>query len=196
VASGSPSEVARLVVGLALDRPATLGPGRLICLDGPAGSGKTTLATAIAGLTGAPVVHMDDLFEGWGGLPGLTAQLGAILVPLSQNRAGSYRRWDWLADAWAETVAVPPCPLLVLEGVGSGSAEHAALITVLAWVEVPYDLRMERGLDRGGVGVAENWRQWAIGEQEHFAREHTVERADVLVDGTGQHPPVLSQNAG
>ena len=164
-------------------REPTLGRGRLICVDGPAGSGKTTLAEEIAELSGAPVLHMDDMFEGWDGLPRITDQLETLLRPLAAGRSGSYRRWDWPGNAWAETVLIPPAPLLVLEGVGSGSAGIADLITVLAWVEVPYDLRMARGLERGGVGVAENWRQWAIDEQSLFAREGTRERADVVLDG-------------
>jgi hypothetical protein len=179
------------VLGMALAREPTLGAGRLICVDGPAGSGKTTLAAELAELSAAPVLHMDDMFEGWGGLPRITGQLESLVVPLSEGRSGSYRRWNWPDDAWAETLLVPPAPLLVLEGVGSGSARIAALITVLAWVEVPYDLRMERGLERGGVGVAEHWQQWAIDEQTLFAREHTRERADVHLDGrTGSHHPL------
>jgi energy-coupling factor transporter ATP-binding protein EcfA2 len=174
---------AEQVLALARSRPATLGTGRLICVDGPAGSGKTTLAEEIAGLSGAPVVHMDDLFEGWDGLSRITDQLDTLLPPLADGRPGSYRRWDWPGHAWAETVVVPSAPVLVLEGVGSGSRTHAHLATVVVWVEVPYDLRMERGLERGGVGVAENWRQWAVDEQEMFARELTRERADLVVDG-------------
>jgi hypothetical protein len=171
------------VLALARSRPPSLGTGRLICVDGPAGSGKTTLADEIASLSGAPVIHMDDLFEGWDGLPRVTDQLDTLLPPLAGGWPGSYRRWDWPGHAWAETVVVPPAPILVLEGVGSGALQHAGLITVLAWVEVPYDLRMARGLERGGVGVAENWRQWAVDEQEVFARERTRERADVVLDG-------------
>jgi hypothetical protein len=171
------------VLELARASEPTLGRGRLICVDGPAGSGKTTLAAELSELSGAPVLHMDDMFEGWGGLPRITGQLESLLRPLAAGRSGTYRRWDWPGNAWAETILVPPAPLLVLEGVGSGSATVAELVTVLAWVEVPYELRMERGLERGGVGVAENWRQWAIDEQELFAREHTRERADVLLDG-------------
>ncbi len=171
------------VLELALAREPTLGNGRLICVDGPAGSGKTTLAAELAELAGAPVLHMDDMFEGWRGLPRITSQLETLLRPLARGRSGSYQRWDWPGNAWAETILVPPAPLLVLEGVGSGAARVADLITVLAWVEVPYELRMERGLERGGIGVAENWRQWAVDEQDLFAREGTRGRADVVLDG-------------
>jgi uridine kinase len=174
---------ARQVLDLARSRQPTLAGGRLICIDGPAGSGKTTLAGEVAELSAAAVLHMDDMFEGWEGLPRITDQLESLLRPLARGRAGTYRRWDWAGDAWAETVLVPPAPLLVLEGVGSGSTVVGELITVLAWVEVPFDLRLERGLERGGVGVAENWRQWAVDEQKLFARERTRERADLLLDG-------------
>lgn len=165
------------------DHPPTLGQGRLLCIDGPAGSGKTTLADQVADLTGAPVVHMDNLYAGWGGLPRIRTQLDRLLLPLSHNRPGSYRRWDWYADRWAEVVVVPPAPLLVLEGVGAGARSHADLITVLAWVEAPAELRRTRGLARDGVGLEEQLRAWALAEAEHFARDDTRSRADLLVDG-------------
>jgi hypothetical protein len=174
---------AELVLAQALERAPTLGVGRLICVDGPAGSGKTTLAAELAELSGAPVLHLDDMFEGWDGLSRITEQLESVLLPLADGQSGSYRRWDWPGNDWAETVLVPPVPLLVLEGVGSGSSRIASLITLLAWVEVPFELRMARGLERGGVGVAEHWPQWAVDEQALFDREGTRERADLHLDG-------------
>lgn len=175
---------AERVLELARSRLPTLGEGRLVCVDGPAGSGKTTLGAEIASLAGgAAVVHMDDLFEGWRGLARVDEQLQTLLRPLTEGFSGTYRRWDWPGNAWAETVLVPPASLLVVEGVGSGSAAHAELITVLAWVEVPFGLRMVRGLQRDGAGVTDHWRQWAEDEQALFERERTRERADVVVDG-------------
>ncbi len=38
---------AAFLVTSVLARPPTLGVGRLVCVDGPAGSGKTTLAAAL-----------------------------------------------------------------------------------------------------------------------------------------------------
>ncbi|KOG76565.1 hypothetical protein ADK38_39775, partial [Streptomyces varsoviensis] len=42
--------------------PPSLGPVRLVAVDGHAGSGKTTFAGRLsAALGGAPVLHLDDL---------------------------------------------------------------------------------------------------------------------------------------
>jgi energy-coupling factor transporter ATP-binding protein EcfA2 len=174
------------VLELLDERPATLGDGRLVSIDGPAGSGKTTLADAVAqGSTAeSRVIHMDDLFPGWSGLPHVDEQLAALLMPLGEGRPGSYRRYDWLAGEFAETVTVPPVPLLVLEGVGSGAGRFSPLRTVLAWVEAPYDERLRRGIERDGDAFAPHWERWARDEEVLFARERTRERADLLVDGT------------
>jgi uridine kinase len=174
------------VLELLATRPATLGTGRLVCIDGPAGSGKTTLAEAVAhGFDGASrLLHMDDMYPGWSGLPRVDEQLDGLLTPLGEGQAGSYRRYDWVAGEFAETVPVKPVPLLVLEGVGSGASRFAPLQTVLVWVEAPHDLRMRRGIERDGDAFAPYWEQWAADERVLFAREGTRERADVHVDGT------------
>ena len=172
------------VLRLALKRQPTLGAGRLICIDGPAGSGKTTLAAAISEGADALVVHMDDLYPGWSGLSEVDAQLADLLLPLARGAAGTYRRYDWVVGRFAETVTVEPTPLLVLEGVGSGAARFSALVTALVWVQAPPDLRMQRGLERDGDAFAPYWEQWARDEAELFSRERTRERADAVVDGT------------
>lgn len=184
------SEAAARVLALADGRAPTLGTGRLVCVDGPAGSGKTTLAAAVAALRpGTPVVHMDDLYDGWDGLPRLGEQLAGLLRPIAHGEPGRYRRFDWHAGRYAETHTVAPGPLLVLEGVGAGSRAHADLTTLLAWVSAPADLRLRRGLERDGAAMAARWRQWMVDEDAHFAADGTNDRADLLVDGSGAAPP-------
>jgi uridine kinase len=179
------SDAAAVALELARSRPPTLGAGRLICVDGPAGSGKTTLAQELADLApAARVVHMDDLYPGWDGLPLVDAQLESLLRPLAAGQDGSYRRYDWHMGRFAETVSMPPVDLLVVEGVGSGSSRIEDLVTVLVWVQAPYDTRMRRGIERDGDAFAPHWEAWARAEDNLFARERTAERADLAVDGT------------
>lgn len=179
----SSEDPAAHVLELARTRPPTLGSGRLICVDGPAGSGKTSLALEISALDpGTRVVHMDDLYPGWDGLPEVERQLGSLLRPLSEGRDGSYRRYDWHLARFAETVTVPPAELIVVEGVGSGSRTVSDLVTVLAWVKAPYELRMRRGIERDGDAFAPHWAAWARAEDEHFIREGTEARADLVVE--------------
>jgi hypothetical protein len=189
VATASPSEV---VLALAREREPTLGAGRLVCVDGPAGSGKTTLGRELAAATGAPLVHTDDLMEGWRGLDAVARELTGLMTDLDAGRSGSYRRFDWLHGRYAaRRVAVPPGPWLVVEGVGSGAPAVAAHVTVLVWVEVDDELRLARGMARDGERMRAHWEQFMVDERALAARDRTRERADVLVDGTGAQPPVV-----
>lgn len=187
-----PTGVAAIVLELSRARRPTLGAGRLICIDGPAGSGKTTLAAAIeAQADRATVVHTDDLLAGWRGLMALKDQFASLLEPLSSGAVGTYRRFDWASGEYAEQVAVAPAPLLVIEGVGSGSPDHARLCTVLVHVCAPRDLRLRRGMERDGNAMRQQWLQWLEDEQALFDRDRPAARADVLVDGTGAEAPVV-----
>ena len=170
------------MLDLVQSRSVTLGAGRLVCLDGPAGSGKTTLAGALRDLSpGSGLVHLDELLDGWGGLVGVDRRLDPLLLPLSRGEAGRYERYDWMAGRFVEWVPVPPTPLLILEGVGSGSLRHAALCTALIWVEVDDDLRLRRGMARDGEAMRPHWERWMRDERAHFVDHDTRARADMVV---------------
>ncbi len=192
-------QAAGVVLHHAMGASPTLGPGRLVCIDGPAGAGKTTLADAVVAaarrrVASVGLVNLDDLYEGWAGLG---AALGPriareVLHPLAAGEPGRYRRWDWYADAWAEEHVVDPVALLVLEGVGAAATAYDDLVTTRVWVDAPRELRRRRGLERGGEGLAEHWDRWLDTEQALLAAEGTLGRADVVVDGTGAARPTVT----
>jgi len=192
VVTGSPPDVAEVVLELARARPATAGDCRVICVDGPAGSGKTTLAAAIAERTGAQVVNTDLLMDGWGGFDTVTSQLTGVVAELAEGRAGAYHPYLWGQGRFDDAVVtVAPAPWLVVEGVGSGEPAIAEHVTVLVWVEVDDDLRLARGLERDGAENEPEWLEFMPAERALFARDRTFERADVVVDGTGARPAVV-----
>jgi uridine kinase len=137
----------------------------------------------LAAAVPATVVHTDELLDGWGGAleQAVEALVRDVLEPLAAGEPASYRRYDWHAGRFAERVPVPPAPVLVVEGVGSGSAATSPFAAALVWVEAPHDLRMRRGLTRDGDDFAPYWDAWAVKEREHFARDATRQRADLVL---------------
>jgi uridine kinase len=176
-----------------LGAPARLGGVRLVCIDGPAGAGKTTLAARLATALGpdAVQVHMDDLYAGWT-LTGAVARLSAgVLRPLQEGRAGAFHRYDWAAGRFCPSpTVVDPAPVLVVEGCGSSPRALDPWTTLRIWVEAPVTLRLARGLARDGAELAPEWRRWQVTEAAEFARESTRARAEVRVDGATIPPGI------
>ena len=184
------AETATRLASSALAAPARLGKGRLVCVDGPAGSGKTTLADALVRALRAPpsvsveLLHMDDVYDGWAGLAtGMATVATSVVEPLRAGLPGRYRRFDWHRHAYAEEHVVPPVDVLVVEGVGSGSSAYASATSLLVWLAAPPVVRLERGVERDGEHLREQWLAWREVEEAMFGRERTRERADVVVDG-------------
>lgn len=184
--------IAADVIESVLAHAPTLGPGRLVCVDGPAGSGKTTLGAAVRRAARdllpadgtVDLLHMDNVYAGWAGLEtGMATVATSVVEPLRHGRPGRYRRFDWHAMAFAEQHVVNPVDVLVIEGVGSASAAYDDAITCLVWVETPSDVRLDRGLARDGERLRDHWLQWREVEEAMFTRERTRQRADVVVDG-------------
>jgi hypothetical protein len=171
--------------------PARLGAARLVCVDGPAGSGKTTLAARLVTAVGdaATLVHLEELYAGWT-ITGAVARLEAgVLRPLAADRAGGYHRYDWAAKRFApEPTSVPVRPVLVVEGCGSSPRRLDPWTTLRIWVEAPAELRVARGLARDGAGLEPQWRRWQLTEAAEFARENTRARAHLRLDGAAASP--------
>jgi len=171
------------LVALVADRRPVGGAVTLVAIDGPSGSGKTTLAAALGARTGAPVLHMDDIYPGWDGLAVAVGLVTTeVLEPLARGEQAAYRRWDWDQGRWGAAVPVPTAATLILEGVGSSVLPAGAHAALSVWVDAPWDVRLARGLARDGEAYRPHWEHWAAQERALFAADGTRTRADLVIE--------------
>ena len=79
-----------------LERPPLLGPVRLVAVDGPSGAGKSWFARRLSQAAGIPVVHTDDLLDGWEDQFTFWKRLEEqVLEPLRHGRPATYQRYLW-----------------------------------------------------------------------------------------------------
>ena len=162
---------------------------RAISIDGPAGSGKTTLARRISDSFkdgDVVTIHMDDLYNGWEDAltPQLTRTLiNQILSPVSKGKSFGYRKYDWLSKNFGDFISHKAPALLILEGVGSGQKSTRKFTDELIWIDIDMEVGLQRVLNRDGQYLETEMRIWQIREQEHFASENTRDCATIRVDG-------------
>jgi uridine kinase len=179
------------LAALVLSRPPRLGPVRLVAIDGPSGAGKTCFAQRLARHLGAPVVHTDDLLDGWEGQfsfwPRLEEQ---VLTPLREGRPASYLRYLWDKREFGGTsVTVEPADCVLMEGVSSARRAVRTRLSLAVFVTAPADLRRKRAIERDGgddVAFRAYLERWRAAEDRHFADDRTEASADVVVDGAAE----------
>ena len=163
--------------------------GRIIAIDGPAGSGKTTLATRLSKDWSAGdvvTIHMDDLYEGWESA--LTERLTrtllhSIATPMSLGKKLSYRKYDWLTKSFNDTVEHASPSLLILEGVGAGQKAVRQFLDQLIWIDIAPEIGLQRVLQRDGDYLETEMRVWQMRESEHFLRDNTRDCSTIRIDG-------------
>ncbi|GAA4434831.1 uridine kinase family protein [Phytohabitans houttuyneae] len=169
-------------------RSPRLGDTRLVAVDGPSGAGKTSFAARLAGAIGpgTPVVHLDDLLDGWDDQVTFWPRLEEwVLAPLREGRAGRYRRYDWVAGHFApEWTEVPPAPVVVLEGVTAARKEARPELTFSIFLTAPLEERIRRTDRRDGGTLSAYLEKWRRGEEAHFAADATAHHADLILDTT------------
>lgn len=163
--------------------PPLAGLTRVIAIDGPAGSGKTTLAEQLAAqLSGALVLNTDQLYPGWDGLAdGAQRLVDDVLLPLSEGEVATVRPWDWNASREGEPRPIPACETLIVDGAGCGSRAAATFTSMIIWLDADPQLRKQRAIERDGEMFSAHWDRWAAQELELFAREQTRKRADLII---------------
>ena len=160
----------------------------LITIDGPAGSGKTTLAEVIhenlaKGGESVATIHMDDLYAGWDLAlsPGLAQSLEQILKAYFESGQIQIPQYNWIEERFSSPLTIDSPDVLILEGVGSGQKITRDSADIKLWIEAPREIAFARVLERDGENIRPQMQQWQVRESAHFLEEGTKSAADYQV---------------
>jgi uridine kinase len=163
---------------------------RLVGVDGCGAAGKTTFAARLARAAGdAPVVHTDDFSSFDEPMHWWPRMLAEVIEPLTRGDTATFHPYDWVrSELSPDTIAVPPAPLVVIEGVGATRDAWRDRLVARIWVDAPREVRLRRGLERDGAHMHDFWQWWMSEEDRYIATEHPDERPDLRVDGDSSVP--------
>jgi hypothetical protein len=144
----------------------------------------------------APVLRLDDIASheelfGWTG-----RLLTQVIEPLGRGEWARYTPYDWHTRRFGPPRALPPAPVVLVEGVGAGRRALRPHLARLLWMELPPDEAWARGRARDGEEQREFWAGWVRAEQRHFAEDPSRPFADLLVRQRPEGYEVLPGPAG
>ena len=176
-----------------LDGRLAQGRRTTLAIDGPCGSGKTTLAALLAQLYDCPIFHADDFFlRPEQRTPERFAQPGGnldrerlreeVLLPLHEGKPVCYRRFDCHSLPLQPPVTVAPAMLSIVEGSYCLHPELSPLHDVSVCLSVSPELQRARILARNGREMAQRFfDRWIPLEQAYFDAMKPQERCGFII---------------
>lgn len=166
----------------------------LLAIDGRCGSGKTSLAAALAQELGGNVFHMDDFYlpfaargEGWQSVPAGNMDLDRlrreVLLPLRAGENVLYRAFDCRGGRFYETEHIPFRPLSIVEGSYSLHPSLRDFYDLRLFLTLDPALQRERLLRREGAARFKDFEAlWIPMEERYFDRCAVRDCADCVMD--------------
>ena len=170
-----------------LSNLSAISPGEVIAIDGPAGSGKTTLSKQLAAdIADVEIIHIDDLYQGWS--DAFSARLAAsvisqILVPISKRIDFSYEIYDWRSNKFHKSKVIPKNKIYILDGVSAGQSQFRPYISKIIWLEISDEIGLSRVLQRDGADILSPMQEFQRAQKLHFTSDLTENAADFHYEG-------------
>lgn len=171
------------------------GARMLVAIDGAGGSGKTSLAAAVAGYLGdCAVVHGDDFYRPMSDREReqLDAEQGyhryfdwqrlraQVLEPLRAGQPARYEIYDWAAGQLGDWQEIPPSDVVIVEGVYSMRPELFPYYDLTIYVDTPRETCLQRLQERGQD--SRKWiSRWRAAEDYYIDTTQPQNRAALVV---------------
>jgi len=159
----------------------------IIAIDGPAGAGKTTLAStlslALSPQMSTTVIHMDELYPGWENALGdeLTKTLTWLTSCHKAKKPLLYSSFNWIANEFNPPKSHVSTQLLILEGVASAQLPIEESLATSIWLDLDPEIGFRRVIERDGENISLEMKKWLVTQEQHFAADRTKERCEFLL---------------
>jgi uridine kinase len=170
----------------------------IVAIDGRSGTGKSTLANAVASRLDATILVCDDFYSGGDDSEWLAYSpqqrvakcidwqriRTEVLEPLLNGKRAIYRPFDFKVGKGlaANTIAVMPAPFIILEGAYSARPELADVIDFKILVEFPDEARRQRLIQREGNSFMQTWHTiWDAAEDYYFEQVRPPSSFDFVI---------------
>ena len=177
----------------------------MVSLDGRSGSGKSSLASLVAGKTDAVVLPVDDFYsahisdaewdrmtvqERWSKVFNWNKLRSEAVVPLLGGRPARWHSIDFKAGLDSqgkykmktESIMAEPAPVILLDGVYSSGPQMADLVGLSILVETPSEQRRIRLAQREEPEFLAQWHaRWDAVEDFYFSSVRPRESFDIIV---------------
>ena len=189
----SNSFVAFLPLFAEIDKRLATGTLR-VAIEGGSASGKTTLGKMLEEVYGCTVFHTDDFFlRPEQRTPERYAEIGGnidrerfieeVLVPLSESKIISYRRFDCSEMKFQAPVEIKPGKLTVIEGAYSMHPTFARHYDFSVFLDITADLQRERIYKRNSPQMAERFfNEWIPLEKIYFSATDVKKRCGMCIE--------------
>lgn len=169
---------------------------RLVTLDGPCASGKTTLARVLAEMVGAAVMHTDDFVVPHAlktperlAIPGGNCDaehlVNDALAPWKAGLPGMYRRYDCKHASLLAQEPLPGGNIMILEGSYCNLPAIRAYADLCLFLDTPEEIRFARLRRRETPESLRRFREmWIPLENAYFSAYRLPDERCLIIQET------------